>query len=63
MRDFALLGARLLLALLFLVAAFNKLVGYAGVIGYFRELGGPEPSVMMPAVSRSQLGKKFSVFS
>jgi len=50
MRDFALLCARLLLALLFLVAAFNKLVGYAGVISYFRKLGVPEPSVMAPAV-------------
>jgi hypothetical protein len=63
MRDLAFLGARLLLAQLLLVAAFNKLVVYASVIGYFGELGRPEPSVMMPAVSRSQLGKKFGVFS
>lgn len=50
MRDLALLAARLLIATLFLVAAFNKLVGYPGVIAYFRKLGVPEPSVVTPAV-------------
>ena len=50
LRDHALLGARLLIAILFLVAAFNKLVGYSGVIRYFRALGIPEPSVVAPAV-------------
>ena len=50
LRDFALLAARLLIAVLFLVAAFNKLVGYAGVVGYFRKLGLPEPGVLAPAV-------------
>jgi putative oxidoreductase len=50
LRDFALLGARVLIAALFLVAAFNKLVGYAGVIGYFRKLGLPEPSMLAPSV-------------
>jgi putative oxidoreductase len=50
MRDYALLVARLLFATLFLVAGFNKLVGYSGVIGYFRKLGIPEPSVVTPAV-------------
>ncbi len=50
LRDFALLAARLLFAVLFLVAAFNKLVGYAGVIGYFRKLGLPEPSMLAPSV-------------
>lgn len=50
MRNYALLAARVLIGALFLVAAFNKLVGYAGVIGYFRRLGLPEPSVVAPAV-------------
>lgn len=50
MRDLALLGARILIAILFLVAAFNKLIGYSGVIGYFRKLGLPEPSMVAPAV-------------
>lgn len=50
LRDFALLAARILIATLFLVAAFNKLVGYSGVIAYFRKLGLPEPSVVTPAV-------------
>lgn len=50
LRDVALVGARLLIAVLFLVAAFNKLVGYAGVVGYFRKLGIPEPTAVAPAV-------------
>lgn len=50
MRDLALVAARLLFAVLFLVAAFNKIVGYSGVIGYFRKLGVPEPSVVAPGV-------------
>jgi putative oxidoreductase len=50
MRDVALLAARILIAVLFFVAAFNKLVGYAGVISYFRRLGLPDPSVLAPAV-------------
>lgn len=50
LRDVALVGARLLIAVLFLVAAFNKLVGYAGVVGYFRKLGIPEPAAVAPAV-------------
>jgi putative oxidoreductase len=50
LRDLALLLSRILIAALFLVAASNKLIGYSGVIGYFRKLGIPEPSMMAPTV-------------
>ncbi|MDB5570649.1 MAG: DoxX family protein [Hyphomicrobiales bacterium] len=47
--DAALLLGRLLMAALFLVAAYGKIMGYAGTIGYFRKLGVPEPSIAVPA--------------
>jgi putative oxidoreductase len=48
--DAALVIARLCIALLFAVAAYNKLVGYAGAVGYFRRLGLPEPAMVTPAI-------------
>ena len=59
MRDLALLDARLLLAPLLLVAAFNKLVVYASVIGYFGELGGPEPSCLIPGFDGATLSAEW----
>jgi putative oxidoreductase len=46
--DVALLIARILLGALFLIAAYNKVKGYSGGIGYFGKLGLPAPSVLLP---------------
>jgi putative oxidoreductase len=54
-QDSALLIARLTLALLFLVAAYNKIVGYSGAIAYLRKLGVPEPSMVTPGVIAFEL--------
>lgn len=44
-RDQALLVARILLGVLFLIAAFNKVTALGGTAGYFGRLGVPAPSV------------------
>ena len=46
--DVALLIGRILIGGLFLIAAYNKMKGYGGGIGYFGKLGIPMPSVMLP---------------
>jgi putative oxidoreductase len=46
--DVALLIGRILIGALFLIAAYNKIKGYGGSIGYFGKLGVPAPSVTVP---------------
>jgi putative oxidoreductase len=53
--DIALLISRILIALLFLVAAYNKLKGIGGATGYFTKLGIPAPSVAAPVVAAFEL--------
>jgi len=44
--DILLLAARILVGVLFLVAAYNKFKGLGGTTAYFTKLGVPEPSIM-----------------
>jgi putative oxidoreductase len=46
--DVALLIGRILLGALFLIAAYNKVKGYSGGIGYFGKLGLPAPHILLP---------------
>ncbi len=46
--DIALLLGRVFIATLFIVAAYGKIRGYGGTLGYFRKLGVPQPSIMAP---------------
>ena len=48
--DIALLIGRILIAVLFLIAAYNKAKGLTGTTAYFTRLGIPAPSVMAPVV-------------
>ena len=50
LNDLALVVGRILLGLLFVVAAYNKFKGYDGSVGYFGRLGLPMPSVLVPVV-------------
>ena len=53
--DIALLIGRILIAALFLIAAYNKFKGLSGTTGYFTKLGVPAPSVMAPLVAVAEL--------
>jgi putative oxidoreductase len=53
--DVALLIGRILIALLFLVASYNKLKGIGGTTGYFTKLGIPGPSIAAPVVAAFEL--------
>jgi putative oxidoreductase len=53
--DVALLIGRILIALLFLVASYNKLKGIGGATGYFTKLGIPAPSIAAPVVAAFEL--------
>jgi putative oxidoreductase len=53
--DIALLIGRILIALLFLVASYNKLKGLGGSTAYFTKLGVPAPSVAAPVVAAFEL--------
>jgi putative oxidoreductase len=48
--DIALLIGRILIAVLFLIAAYNKAKGLTGTTAYFTRLGIPAPSIMAPVV-------------
>jgi len=48
--DIALVVGRILIGLLFVVAAYNKFKGYDGSIAYFTRLGMPAASAMVPLV-------------
>ena len=47
-RDVALLVGRILIGILFLIAAYNKMKGYGGTVGYFTKLGIPAPDILAP---------------
>lgn len=53
--DIALLIGRILIAALFLIAAYNKFKGLGGATGYFTKLGMPAPSVMAPLIATIEL--------
>jgi putative oxidoreductase len=53
--DIALLIGRILIAILFLVASYNKLKGLGGSTAYFTKLGVPAPSVAAPVVAAFEL--------
>ena len=53
--DIALLIGRILVALLFLVAAYNKFNGLAGTVAYFTRLGVPAPSIVAPLAAAFEL--------
>ena len=53
--DVALLIGRILIAVLFLVAAYNKLKGLGGSTAYFTKLGVPAPSIAAPAAAVFEL--------
>jgi putative oxidoreductase len=49
------LFARICVAILFLVAAFNKIQGYNFFIGYFAKLGIPLPAISTPIIIAIEL--------
>ena len=49
-QDSALLAARVLLAAMLMIAAFNKFKAYAVIVPYFGKLGLPMPEIMLPLV-------------
>ena len=49
-QDAALLVARILIASMFIIAAYNKFKGYDGTITYFTRLGIPAAGVIAPFV-------------
>lgn len=49
--NLALLVGRILIAALFLIAAYNKFKGLGGSAAYMTKLGLPQPSIMAPAVA------------
>jgi putative oxidoreductase len=55
MSDIAAAVARLLLALIFILSGWFKLVGIAGTSAYFTRLGVPEPQIMAYAVALVEL--------
>src|SRR3954462_3517942 len=53
--DIALLIGRILIAVLFLVASYNKLKGLGGSTAYFTKLGVPAPAIAAPVVAAFEL--------
>ena len=51
LNNLALLVGRILIAALFLVAAYNKFKGLGGTTAYMTKLGVPQPSIMAPVVA------------
>ena len=56
MNQSAMLVGRILLALIFLVAGYRKLMAVAGSAGYFAKLGFPMPEVMVWVAIAIELG-------
>ena len=54
MKDLALLAGRVLLALMFVMAGWSKISGYAGTQGYMEAMG--VPGFMLPLVILLELG-------
>ena len=55
MQNILALAARVLLAILFIVAGFGKLTGFAGTVGYFGSIGLPVPTVTAAIVTALEL--------
>lgn len=53
--DVAILIARVLVAMLFLIASYNKFKGLGGSTAYMTKLGVPAPSIMAPVVAAFEL--------
>ena len=53
--DIALLVGRILIGVLFIMAAYGKFKGLAGTTGYFTKLGVPAPSAVAPLVATFEL--------
>jgi len=53
--NLVLLFARICVAILFLVAAYNKIKGYNFFIGYFGKLGIPLPAISTPIIIAIEL--------
>ena len=53
--DIALLIGRILIGVLFIMAAYAKFKGLTGATGYFTKLGVPAPSVAAPLVATFEL--------
>ena len=53
--DIALLLARILIAILFLIASYNKFKGLGGSAAYFTKLGVPQASTVAPIVAAFEL--------
>lgn len=53
--DIALLIGRIVIGLLFVMAAYAKFKGLAGTTGYLTKLGVPAPSIMAPIVATFEL--------
>jgi putative oxidoreductase len=53
--DIALLIGRILIGLLFVMAAYGKFKGLAGTTGYMTKLGVPGPAIMAPIVAAFEL--------
>ena len=53
--DIALLLARILIAILFLIASYNKFKGLGGSTAYFTKLGVPGASIMAPLAAAFEL--------
>ena len=52
------LAGRILLAAIFLVAGYGKLMAFAGTSGYFAKLGFPAPDVMTVLAIAVELDRK-----
>ncbi|GGC63028.1 DoxX family protein [Undibacterium terreum] len=50
------IAARLLMAQIFIIAGFGKLMGFSGTVGYFGSLGLPMPQIVAPLVILVELG-------
>lgn len=50
------IAARVLMSLIFIIAGWGKLTGYAGTQGYFESLGLPAPALVTPLVILIELG-------
>lgn len=59
MKDVALLAGRVLLALMFVIAGWSKIGGYAGTQGYMEAMG--VPGFMLPLVILLELGGGLAV--
>ena len=55
MTDVVVAVARLCLAAIFVISGYLKLMGIAGVIGYFTRLGLPQPQIMAYVVALVEL--------